>query len=51
MPAVTFELASALRGKHEHTPEAELRQIAAIAINWLRKIERERIAGEAKTDA
>ena len=29
------ELASALAGRHEHTPELELRQIAAIAINWL----------------
>jgi len=29
------ELASALAGRHEHTPEFELRQIAAIALNWL----------------
>ena len=29
------ELASALAGRHEHTPDYELRQIAAIAINWL----------------
>lgn len=29
------ELASALNGRHEHDPEYELRQIAAIAMNWL----------------
>ena len=29
------ELASALAGRHEHSPEYELRQIAAISINWL----------------
>lgn len=29
------ELAMALNDRHEHTPELELRQIAAIAINWL----------------
>ena len=29
------ELASSLAGRHEHDPESELRQIAAIALNWL----------------
>ena len=29
------ELAQSIGGKHEHTPEQELRQIAAIALNWL----------------
>ena len=29
------ELASALAGRHEHTPEFELRQIATIAMNWM----------------
>ena len=29
------ELASALVGDHEDTPEHELQQIASIAINWL----------------
>jgi hypothetical protein len=29
------ELASALNGIHDHTPEHELRQIAAICLNWL----------------
>ena len=29
------ELASSLAGRHEHTPDLELLQIAAIAINWL----------------
>ena len=29
------ELASALAGRHKHTPDYELRQIAAIALNWL----------------
>lgn len=36
-----LELALSLEGKHEHTPELELKQIAAIAINWLRKRETE----------
>lgn len=31
------ELAMALAGAHEHTPELELKEIASIAINWLRK--------------
>lgn len=31
-----LELALALVGKHEHTPELELKQIASIAIGWLR---------------
>lgn len=29
------ELSSALLGRHEHPPEVELRQIAAICLNWL----------------
>jgi hypothetical protein len=29
------ELASALVGHHEHSPDYELRQIAAICMNWL----------------
>ena len=29
------ELADALHGKHEHSPDWELEQIAAIALNWL----------------
>jgi len=29
------ELSAALRGEHEHPPESELVQIAAIAINWI----------------
>ena len=29
------ELAQALEGKHDHSPEYELRQIASIALNWL----------------
>ena len=29
------ELAQSLEGKHEHTPEHELRQIASICLNWL----------------
>ena len=29
------ELSGALIGRHHHTPETELRQIAAICINWL----------------
>lgn len=31
-----LELALALEGKHEHTPELELKQIGSIAIGWLR---------------
>ena len=31
-----LELSLALRGRHEHQPELELMQIAAIALNWLR---------------
>lgn len=31
------ELALSLAGLHRHAPEVELRQIAAIAINWLEK--------------
>ena len=31
------ELAEALAGKHEHSPEYELIQIGGIAINWLRQ--------------
>lgn len=30
-----LELTSALEGRHEHAPEVELMQIAAIALNWL----------------
>jgi len=30
------ELAAALEGKHEHSPEIELVQIGGIAANWLR---------------
>lgn len=29
------ELADSLYGKHEHPPDVELKQIAAICINWL----------------
>ena len=29
------ELSGALIGRHHHTPDMELRQIAAICINWL----------------
>ena len=29
------ELTQSLAGKHEHTPEIELRQIASICLNWL----------------
>lgn len=29
------ELAGALKGTHEHTPDWELSQIAAICLNWL----------------
>ena len=29
------ELADAMHGKHEHSPDWELEQIAAIALNWL----------------
>ena len=29
------ELSGALLGRHEHSPEIELRQIAGICINWL----------------
>jgi hypothetical protein len=29
------ELASALVGDHEHSPDWELQQIAAISLNWL----------------
>ena len=32
------ELAYALEGEHQHTPEQELVQIGGIAINWLRRI-------------
>lgn len=31
------ELAAALEGRHEHTPELELEQIGGIVINWLEK--------------
>lgn len=30
-----LELTSALEGRHTHSPEVELTQIAAIALNWL----------------
>lgn len=30
-----LELTAALGGKHEHSPDVELRQIASIALNWL----------------
>lgn len=30
------ELADAIKGKHEHSPQVELIQIAGICINWLR---------------
>lgn len=38
------ELALSLQGKHVHTPELELREIASIAINWLdmRALEKEK---------
>ena len=29
------ELASALNGRHEHTPELELMQVATLCLNWL----------------
>lgn len=29
------ELALSLRGRHEHSPETELRQITSICLNWL----------------
>lgn len=32
------ELAYALDGEHQHTPEEELIQIGGIAINWLRRM-------------
>ncbi len=32
-----WELALALIGLHRHSPDSELRQIAAIAMNWLEK--------------
>lgn len=35
------ELAGALAKAHRHTPDHELKQIAAICLNWLRKRERE----------
>lgn len=34
-----WELALALVGLHRHSPEVELRQISAIAMNWLEKRE------------
>ena len=36
------ELAQSLEGKHEHPPETELRQIAAICLNWLEMRDRQR---------
>jgi hypothetical protein len=30
------ELGASLANDHEHTPDVELRQIATIAMNWLR---------------
>jgi len=46
------ELSAALRGEHEHSPESELIQIAAIAINWIRQLgnipSREFIVSEAQ---
>lgn len=35
------ELGQSLVGKHEHPPEIELRQIAAICLNWLDMREKE----------
>ena len=35
------ELTLSLRGKHEHSPELELTEIAGICINWLEKRESE----------
>jgi len=32
------ELTLALEGKHEHTPDLELTEIAGICINWIEKI-------------
>ena len=32
------ELAYALEGEHEHSPDIELAQIGGIAINWIRHI-------------
>lgn len=33
------ELASSLMGEYEHPPETELRQISAICLNWLQRLE------------
>lgn len=42
------ELSNSVYGKHEHSPELELIQIAGIAVNWLNQfpIERVRVALE-----
>jgi hypothetical protein len=32
------ELAYAIAGRHEHNPDTELVEIAAICINWLRRL-------------
>lgn len=36
--AEVSELAYAIVGRHEHNPDTELVEIAAICINWLRRL-------------
>jgi len=47
--AEVAELAYALDGEHEHTPEIELVQIAGICVNWLVRLTR--VAGDAADGA